>query len=180
MDSAFYALDQNERPLYVLVADWIQSSQALRVVPDDDWQGEMETLCKSNPNAPFRSRARSIASYDFKLTDNLAASISLAVGQLNPKSALIRIGNGAYHEVGDAQRMCFHVETATGKKWAVLLDDVIALHDYIEHQNAPIPSDLSKVSQDDISNFKPPDVGQELTRVSVEDVAKCAALAKSL
>ncbi|MCV6594639.1 MAG: DMP19 family protein [Silicimonas sp.] len=180
LDSAFYALNRETTELYKLVAAGLKAAPTLQVVEDEAWSVEMETLCASNPNAPFRTRARAIASHEFRLSDPMQLSISLAVGKITPDAVLVQLGNGAYYDVDGTQRMCFSVQTSGGRRWAVVLDGELALHDCIEHDNPPMPTALSQINMEHINAFKAPEVGAELVRVTRAEAEAIAALSKAL
>lgn len=179
LDDMFYALEA-DGSLQEMLAERVLAAPNLMVVPDAKLSEARERLCMANPHRADRDRIFTIAGLDAQLSDPFKAMVAVAVGKLRPTVALIALGNGAYRQVGQAQQMCFTIQTTAGKLWAVLHDDRVDLHSYVEHDNPDMPENPFDASMEQISKWKAPEVGALEASADRTEAATVASLVKEL
>lgn len=174
LDSPFYALE-NQRPLTTVLAQWIVSLPELQIVEDEKLQASLLQISRLNPELPQREITASISKINHQLSDPLHLGLGMAAARCQPFSPVLAIGNAVSLATPDGPQHCWSVQTSDGRRFGILSETGVSIHERIEHDNAgiaPVTSaeDLANVAMDDILNYKAPEAGPRLATVSNSDI----------
>ncbi|WP_299843463.1 DUF4375 domain-containing protein [uncultured Roseovarius sp.] len=176
LDDMFYAVE-SDGSLREMIAAWISTAPNLLALPDAQVANARARLCAANPYREMRDRILRIAGLDAQVTGQPMAAISMAAGVAQPLAAITRVGNGSYQEVEGEELMCVTLFTTAGKRWAALTDEDVVIYDCVEHDNPEMPSDPLEATMEQISNWKAPEIGEELGSVTLAQAGMAAEIA---
>lgn len=179
LDQPFFALESLQ-PMVAKNAAWLATHPALRVVSDEDLDGELEKIAAANPHLAIRSEIQTVQSLNAMISQYPSVSIAAAAGAQSKPQPLVAIGGGAMMEVEGKQRLTFTVRTVAGLKWCAVTDEGAALYERLDQEEAADLSDVLNATMDDISGYEQPEVGERLSFVSAKQIEAAALIAQRL
>jgi len=179
LDRPFFEVDKDV-PLTVRLAHWVAQLPSLKVVPDDQVRNVMTQQIALNPYIKKRQTQGMIAHLNHQLTNKMMLGFGMAGARCQPLAPVIKVAGGSVMKTPQGEKTCWLIMTGAGKKYGTVSDDLVQIYDYVPGSEDKLPTDIAKITMDDIRDFIPPQVGELQSTVTSEEIDETAQFCLTL
>lgn len=178
LDNVFFEADRDkEKDFYSYARPWVRSLKCLKIVPQDQYQVEIDKLTSLNPMGAQRADDTLVSSLNSSLTNRLQMGLLIAGRRADPPLQIGGLTAGSYETIDDKQVIVWGVRTDQGIRFGVEMDHAVLL---LEEKTVEVETESGPQQQrrkDLIIGASIDDVDRAIDHVLRHDIAVGAVAA---
>lgn len=128
LDNVFFEADRDkEKDFYSYARPWVRGLKCLKIVPQDQYQVEIDKLTAQNPVGAQRADDALVSSLNGSLTNRLQMGLQIAGRKVDPPLQIGGLTAGSYETIDDQQVIVWGVRTDQGIRFGVEVDHAVLL-----------------------------------------------------